>query len=270
MSRSSSRGSSGPRVTRLGALASVLLIASGLALGSEALAEPVLASQSGLAPHSDRAACAASKSTLRFAGRAWRVKSSRIRVGPGPNFFAWSNACVSTRGLHLRISADPGGRWQSAEVYLPASLGYGTYRWTVDARLDRLNAQAVLGLFVYESDSSELDIEFSRWGWPQDSTNAQFVIQPWDRAGNLRRFTLPRLRTSIHEFTWTPGTVRFASRSLDGSWSQEWTSTSEDVPEPGGERVHMNLWLYRGEPLAGDARGAEVVISDFAFTPAAP
>ncbi|MFM8999791.1 MAG: hypothetical protein ACKOKE_07045 [Actinomycetota bacterium] len=212
--------------------------------------------------------CATSASTVSFAGRTWTVKRTASLVGPGPNYFSGANVCVDAAGLRLRISRDLQGRWQSSEVYLPASLGYGTYEWTVVSRVDNLNSQAVLGLFTYESDTKEIDIEFARWGVPSDPTNGQFVVQPWDTSGNLYRFTQPALTTSIHRFVWSPGSVTFTSRSSDSSWSRTWTRTTSDVPVPGGERVHMNLWLYQGAALASGATSAEVVISDFRFTPA--
>jgi len=166
--------------------------------------------------------CASSQDTVPFAGRIWRVKRSNTRVGPGPNLFSGTNVCLGPKGLHLRITQDARGRWRSGEVFLPTSLGYGTYEWTVTGRVDRLNAQAVLGLFVYESDTKEIDIEFARWGWAADPTNAQYVIQPWDEPGNLQRFTMPELGSSVHRFTWQPGSVAFVSRAVDGRVISEW------------------------------------------------
>jgi hypothetical protein len=213
--------------------------------------------------------CATSATTVSFAGRTWNVRRNpTAKQGPGPNYFSGANVCVGSDGLHLRIAKDAQGRWQCAEVFLGASLGYGTYEWTVASRVDDLNAQAVLGLFTYETDTREIDVEFSRWGWAADPTNGQFVVQPWDTTGNLQRFTQTAIVTSIQRFTWTAGSVTFTSRSPDNAWTFTWTRTTTDVPPPGGERVHMNLWLYQGAALANSATSAEVVISNFTFTPA--
>jgi len=204
---------------------------------------------------------------LDFAGRTWAIKSSSGLVGPGPNLFSAAGTWVDAAGnLHLRIAKDAQGRWQSAEVYLPASLGYGTYTWTLASRVDALDPNVVLGLFTYETDVREIDIEMARWGVRSGTTNAQYVVQPYDRADHMLRFTQPALATSEHRFTWSPGRVDFASRSADGSWTVTWSHAGPDVPPPGGERVHMNLWLYGGRaPLNG--RAAEVVISGFSFAP---
>ncbi len=204
---------------------------------------------------------------LHFAGRTWAIRSTATLAGPGPNRFSAANAWVDGDGsLHLRIAKDAKGRWQCAEVLLPASLGYGTYEWTIASRVDALDPNVVLGLFTYESDTREIDIEMARWGNAADPTNAQYVVQPWDRADHLVRFTQPAIVRSTQRFTWSPGRVEFASRSEDGSWTTSWSHAGPDVPTPGGERVHMNLWLMGGQaPL--DRRAAEVVISGFAFTP---
>ena len=247
---------------RLGSVLGVMstLAYLGLASGTAAHAVPL-----DLSTKTVR--CAASQDSVPFAGRIWRVKRSNTPVGPGPNLFSGSNVCLGPKGLHLRITPDRRGRWRSGEVFLPTSLGYGTYEWTVAGRVDRLNAQAVLGLFVYESDNKEIDIEFARWGWAADPTNAQYVVQPWDEPGNLQRFTMPELGSSVHRFTWQPGSVAFVSRAVDGRVISEWVYRGVHVPTPGAERVHMNLWSYQGAPLAQGARQDEVVISDFSFTP---
>lgn len=210
-----------------------------------------------------------SATTVSFAGRTWAVRQATGPQGPGPNYFSRANVCVDGAGLHLRISQDPQGPWQSAEVFLTSSLGYGTYEWTVASRVDDLNTQAVLGLFTYQSGTKEIDVEFARWGVASDPTNGQFVVQPWSTTGNLQRFTQTSAATSIQRFVWSPGSVTFTSRSPDNSWYTTWTRTTSDVPVPGRDRVHMNLWLYEGKPLAGGATTAEVVLSNFTFTPAA-
>jgi hypothetical protein len=243
-----------------------LFIASVLAIGL-LIPAGLAPSASGVTARTPKPTATPAPTALTFAGRTWRIKRSSSLVGPGPNRFSASGTWVDSAGaLHLRIAKDGSGRWQSAEVYLPASLGYGIYTWTVASRVDALDPNVVLGLFTYETDTREIDIEMARWGDPSDPTNAQYVVQPWDLADHLIRFTQPPIATSIHRFTWSPGHVTYESRSPDGSWTTAWSHASADVPPPGGERVHMNLWLYGGHaPTSG--RAAEVVIGDFSFVP---
>jgi hypothetical protein len=108
-------------------------------------------------------------------------------------------------------------------------------------------------------------VEFARWGNAADPANGQFVVQPYDRTGNLLRITQPAgVASSSRGFTWGPTSVVFASSSASpGSW----TYNGLDVPQPGGEHARMNLWLFRGAAPT-DGQQTEVVISSFTFTPA--
>lgn len=219
---------------------------------------------------------------LLFAGYRWNIKQSSVPVGPGPNRFSGreQDVWVDADGLHLSI-AFANGFWWSTEVVLDASLGYGTYVFHSDSRVDTLDANAVLGLFTWDDDAPpnyrEIDFEFTRWGNPADPTNAQFVVQPYDRPGNLVRYTVEltdQARALTHVLIWSPGSVEMATykgHHLPGELpTQErihaWSNTGPDVPEPGAENVRMNLWLVWGDPpLAGLPQ--EVVIHNFLFVP---
>jgi hypothetical protein len=205
--------------------------------------------------------------TVAFDGYTWTVKASTRKIGPGPNLFSPDLAWIDASGaLHLRI-AKVGGRWNVSEVINQATLGYGTYSWTVRADLDALDRQVVLGLFTWNDDPAynhrELDVEFARWGNASDPTNGQYVVQPYDRAGNLQRIRqAPGFATTTHGFTWRPDRVDFFSSAAPTSWSY----AGADVPRPGGENARMNLWLFRGV-APSNGQPAEVVITDFTFTP---
>jgi len=209
--------------------------------------------------------------TVAFSGYSWAVKSSTGLVGPGPNVFSSSteNVWVDADGqLHLRITSRD-GRWLSAEVFLDHSLGYGTYKFTIASPVGALDPNAVLGLFTWNDDPAynhrELDVEFARWGNAGDPTNAQYVVQPYDRVGNLTRFVEPLSAPSVHAFTWGAKGVNFASTDATGHTIANWRYTGSNVPRAGGERTHINLWLNRGLAPANGAE-VEVVLSRFTFT----
>jgi hypothetical protein len=213
-------------------------------------------------------ATGAAPRTIRWSGYRWEVKSSSGRVGPGPNVFSASNVRVDAHGrLHLRITKAQ-GRWYSAEIALDHSLGYGTYTWTLASRVDQLDANAVLGLFTYDDTSPafahrEIDIEASRWGAANDPTNAQFVVQPWDRAGNLRRIRLGSKVPATLSFTWTKTSLTWRAPQAKPS---TYVYRGTDRPPRGKERARINLWLFRGRaPARGQA--LEVVIRSFGFEP---
>ena len=157
---------------------------------------------------------------------------------------------------------------------LDHGLGYGTYRFTVASPIGSLDPNVILGLFTWSDDPAqnnrEIDIEMSRWGSPTDPTNAQYVVAPANLPGHLTRFTQPSTTAStVHGFSWLPGRLGFASATAAGAPIAAAAYAGGDVPTPGSERVHINLWLFRGlAPTNGSS--VEVVLSSFAFTPAPP
>jgi hypothetical protein len=207
-------------------------------------------------------------STLTFAGYPWTVKSSTSRVGPGPNIFDPLGPFVDSSGaLHLRI-VKVGKKWECSEVILNPTLGYGTYSWTVQGPVSTLNPNVVLALFTYEDSNrlpshAEIDFEASRFGNAGESTNAQYVVQPYQKPGNLHRITLKRSATvTTVVMTWVPGRVSFSTDS-----KHLWTNSSSSVPTSSTEQVHMNLWLDHGiAPTNGDP--VSVTVTAFEFTPA--
>lgn len=208
-----------------------------------------------------------------WGGLTWDIKTSRAVVGPGPNIFARNNVSVDTSGaLHLRIAKDTSGAWTCAEIIGPASYGYGTYTFTLGSAVDALDANVVLGLFTWSDKAPyahrELDIEVARWGNTADTTNAQYVVQPYDVVNHLRRFTVPQTATasSTHRFSWHPGQVTWESYDAYGGLIASYEYKGSDVPKPGDERVHLNLWLFNGAaPLNGSA--VDVVVRSFSFAP---
>ena len=210
--------------------------------------------------------------TVSWNGASWQVKTSNAAVGPGPNIFSKANVGVDASGfLHLKIAKDASGRWTTAEVIAPTSLGYGTYTFTVATPLNALDPNVVLGLFTWSDKAPyahrEIDVEASRWGNAADPTNAQFVVQPYNLANHLVRFDATGTVRTLQRFTWRAGSVVFESRQADtGALISAYTYTGADVPKPGDERVHLNLWLFGG---AAPSNGlpVEVVVQSFAFAP---
>jgi hypothetical protein len=207
---------------------------------------------------------------ISFSGYSWQVKATTGKVGPGPNYFSGSaqNVWVDGQGrLHLAITRVK-GRWWCAEVTNTQSLGYGTYTFTLDTAVNALDPNVVLGLFTWNDDPAyahrELDVEFARWGNAADPTNAQYVVQPWDSPGHLLRVTQTSATTSSVSFRWQSGSVGFSATSASPS---PWTYTGSDVPIPGGEHPHLNLWLDNGSAPANGSP-VEVVVESFTFTPA--
>ena len=206
--------------------------------------------------------------TISFAGRTWYVKSSLGSVGPGPNSFSSSsdNVWVDDSGyLHLKIGFSR-GKWNCAEIYSQQSLGYGSYRFTLGSDVSSLDANAVLGLFTWDDNPAyndrEIDLEFSRW-----SKGLRPEQQRVCRAlGECRPCAAAHGQPeplSNQSFSWRAGQVAFASSN---GGPPSWVYSGSDVPPPGNEKTHLNLWLNGGSPPA-NGQPVEVVIRSFTFAP---
>jgi hypothetical protein len=227
--------------------------------------------------------------TVQFAGLTWAEKDAPLPVGPGSNPFStqpndiWADA----QGLHLSVHQHDGS-WWSTEAILTQSLGYGTYVFQTASRLDALDANATFGAFTWDpygdspspggGPNREIDVEASRWGNPLDPLNAQYVVQPYNAAGHLHRFTTPDLSAdpAVTWFVrWAPENVEYTA--VRGSYPtggdpedaviQQWVY-QDVVPPPGRETFHFNLWLNSPAPAGGQP--LDVVVNDFRFLPPQP
>jgi hypothetical protein len=216
----------------------------------------------------------ASARTIRWSGQRWDVGNSAGAVGPGPNHFSNDprNVWVDIRGrLHVAIT-HRNGRWQCAEISSMRATGFGTYRFRVEGDAESLDPNVVLGLFTWDNAAGdhhrELDVEWSRWGDPADPTTAGFTVQPYQHIGNGHRYVQPSTApVSDQVFTWRSSSVSFGAYAVPGAAISRWTYRGPDVPAPGDAHVHLNLWLFRGDPPTG-GQPAEIIIRSFAFRPA--
>ena len=206
--------------------------------------------------------------TISFAGQEWTVRSGE--GGPGAN--RWSDSAesvwVDEDGLHLKIR-NIGGVWYCAEITSVLPTRYGMHRFHVASPVHKLDKNVVASPFLYKDDNHEVDIEFSPWQ-KTSGNNAQFVVQPYQKSGNIHRFRARSWRAkTTHYFDWQPGSIHFKSfRGHDAEplrkrlLLQDWTYTGKDNPkEEEGLRVHVNLWLIKGLPPS-DGKEVEFVLKD--------
>ena len=221
--------------------------------------------------------------TLEFGGHTWRVKGPGY-YGPGGNLFCHTEDCVwidASDQLHITLS-NRSGSWYSTEVVTEEALGYGDYILTTVGRLDLLDPQAVLGIFLWEygpcwdnaytwwNAYNEIDIEYSRWQDPS-SDIGQFVAQPYYWDGNINRFdyTFSEGEVTSHAMRWLADRVEYRvwrggpNDESQANMIQSWTYTGPHIPRPEQPRMHLNLWKIDGAP-AGDQ---EIVFQDFVFVP---
>lgn len=211
--------------------------------------------------------------TLEWAGKNWVVKNGSD-LGPGPN--DWSDSTntvwVDENGfLHLKI-AYISNAWHCAEVVSEQSFGYGEYRFKVATDLDQLDTNTVGGLFTYLDDNNELDVEFVR-AWT-GTNNVSYATQP-ARPGNTYHFyaEFTEGNYSTHRFIWETNSIFYQSYfghaeppPASGFVIAEWTYASNSIPVAGGERVHLNMWLFQGRAPA-DTNHLELILHDFTHVP---
>jgi hypothetical protein len=223
--------------------------------------------------------------TLTFSGYQWDVRSGI--GGPGPNQWSDANVWVDSNGyLHMTISKRD-GRWYASEVSTQQRLGFGTYTFQVEGRLDKFDRNVVLGLFNYPppdvgpDTTNEIDIEFARWGNPE-YPNGHYTVWPAQTGFSPTTYSFPfrltkrnptRSFTSTHRFTWNSQGIWFESfygLTTDpafrfAAWTYAPANSLDTVPQK-AMPVHINLWLLQGrKPVNG--KEVEVVIRSFTYTP---
>lgn len=207
------------------------------------------------------------QSTVDFSGYKWNVRNGS--GGPGPN--KWSddpsNVWVDTLGyLHLKI-LKTGDSWYCSEVYTQQSLGYAEYSFELVSDPELYDPNIVVGLFTYENDNREIDIEFAKWGNTQ-GLSSWYTVQPAPYTPENHFGFMMGLqgRVSSHSFRWTHDSIIFRSStpyilpiSSKDSILAEWIYTGSSIPPPGNERLHLNFWLFQGKaPTNGES--AEIII----------
>jgi len=220
---------------------------------------------------------------IKFSGYDWWVKNDVELTNPGNNFFSDHNENVwvdAEDNLHLKI-IKRNENWYCSEVILRESLGYGRYSFEISDNLNKINENAVLGLFTWDSDAinknhNEIDIEFSRWGNLQDSMNAQYVVQPSNIPGNIKRWKVPNTgSSSTHRISWASESINFRSfnnnREIEPyvSTINSWSYVGPNIPNRAKETIRINLWLFNSQPPSSEDE-VEIVITDFKFYPFSP
>ena len=219
-----------------------------------------------------RPAGALVRKIIHFSGYDWIVRTAGSDRGGAPNLYDAANAWVDQHGfLHLRMQQQ-NGEWRCAEVNMTRSLGFGTYRFTIQD-VSQLAPSVVVGMYTLDENSTddarnELDIELSRWGNPSHD-NAQYVVQPFYVPENLTRFSAPP-GLLTYSFQWQPGNATFRTvRGAVDSPTAKLISAhvfSAGIPAATGQTVHIDLYDFHHSPLSSQ-EPAEIVIEKFEYLP---
>ena len=190
--------------------------------------------------------------TILFSGFTWYIKSG-LGKGPGGNNWHEHNVYVDSSGyLHLRIIKID-GLWYCAEIFSKDIAKSGNYTFYLASNVEKLDRNMVVGLFLYENDHKEIDIEFF-------NGESFYCVQPNDF--HTFRCNLNGSHSS-HSLDFLP-TVSF--RSFHGHSEdypiEEWTSKSGSSHNLPNAHLHINFWLKDGAP---PENGAEIIIEKVVF-----
>jgi len=188
--------------------------------------------------------------TIIFSDITWYIKEGK-GLGPGSNNWSRENVFVDSKGfLHLRIDKKD-GKWFCAEIYTKDRAQCGEYIFYLDSNVEMLDKNMVLGLFLYEDDNKEVDIEFY-------NGEGYYCIQQKE----TYRFTLNLTGSySEHRIWFYPYSIEFESYH-GHSWGPliaKWRSKTGSSIKLSNSKLHINFWLKHGKaPL----EGAEIIIKN--------
>lgn len=241
------------------------------------------------------------KQSFQFAGYQWKTKIGEERQGPGNNKFSAqaANLRVDWRGyLHLNIRSSD-SLWYSTEIICQTPMGYGRYEIEIKGLLSNLDPYSVLGFFTWDPKNfgsqanSEIDIEFSKWGYPLSPSLLYYTAHPVSNGKlNLERmYKSPHPTTqwdgiSTHVIEWRDTSITWHSYTGKQAALENRTdyfhysyrnkkrlkklgeeeSNAISVPKPGEQTsARINYWLLldQDQPLSGKC--PEIIIRDFKF-----
>jgi hypothetical protein len=241
------------------------------------------------------------KPSFQFAGYQWKTKIGEERQGPGNNIFSAqaTNLRVDWRGyLHLNIR--PGDSlWYSTEIICQTPMGYGRYEIEIKGSLSNLDPHSVLGFFTWDPKNfssqanSEIDIEFSKWGYPLSPSLLYYTAHPVSNGKlNLERmYKSPHAASqwdgiSTHVIEWRDSSITWSSYCGKEAVLENRTdyfhyssrnkkrlkklgaaeSEAISVPKPGTQTsARINYWLMNGKDQPFSGKCPEIIIRDFSF-----
>lgn len=234
---------------------------------------------------------------IHFSGYDWKVKTGTGAPNPNSlmeNYWSDSNQSVwvDEKGLHLKVWQDPTDNiWKSAEVMSVDPMSYGTYSWKINGRIDDLDPNIVVGLFLYSGNHDhEYDVEFSRWG--NDSAKANNADYACWGPNQFIRYGFHMDLTgdyTTHLINWQSDRVSFQSDHghrnttlpsgivLDSNYDEalpiqnptitriaSWYPNNAPRADPAKDdmHIHMNLWLDNERHPQGAQNEVEIIISE--------
>ena len=196
---------------------------------------------------------------INFSGFNWILKEGS-KLPPGSNNFSAQNIFIDEQGLHLKIT-NSGSHWICSEIYTEDFAKWGEYTFFISTNVEKLDKNIVAGLFIYQDDQHELDVEFH-------NGIASYTIQPND----TKKFKLNLQGDySTHKIYFDKNISDF--KSIHGHHENhiqnqinKWQTLKGNRLEPRKSHLHINFWLKNGQPPVNN-KNAELIIKNIIFKP---
>ncbi len=226
----------------------------------------------------------------------WQSKNGTHGPGPKiPNQWDKSNVIVNENGELLLKISNHKGQWYSSEVRTKECAKYGTYILDMvlldSIHLDVLDANIIIGVFFYEGiNEKEFDIEFAKWGYPNEIRNTECSIHsPLGSYSSLfhtgsvndtnEELIYRKLRAQI---LWTANQITYkvfrtivgdagmGNWELQGEWkfsSNYENYDSNFIPkETDNMHLHFNFWLMNGLKPTNN-KESRIMITNYQYLP---
>lgn len=211
-------------------------------------------------------------------GYAW---NKRIHAGAASNNQSWSPNNISGPDANNYLTfqiTNAGSSPIACEIFsVKRGWGYGIYTIVVGTELDNIDHRNAFGnLFTFDFTAypgyKEIDVAEVR-DYNSHPNIRILNSHVWNNGG-VATFTtndmdIPNDIVHTHRAIWEPGKITFDSFSGVGITGNNYFHTvqTDNIPVPGLERCHINIWNNTGVANYQNAPAMSVVVQDFSFVP---
>ena len=230
--------------------------------------------------------------TVEAFGLHWVVRTDAWHPGGPAANQKWNPSCLFKRedGSVTISTSVIGGEPHSAEIVSAESLGYGTfeasYEIVAPTKMRDLHKNVVWGIFPFDWEDpnpgyQEIDIvEDSYWSGYTDMVG-KYTYYPGDENSGIHlndRVWTRSGKGATVRMTWMPGTIRWETweshlteeraRNTPVNEGGYYSGTlTQTVPVPRSQRVHINLWAFKGKGGWETMPPTTMHLKTFKFTP---
>lgn len=211
-------------------------------------------------------------------GLTW---NKRVHQGDPGNNQWWSKDGVSgpdgSDYLTLSLTNPSGDRPYGSEFFSEQrGFGYGTYTAVIGTRLDTLDHRVAFGnlfLFDFTDPPAYREIDVGEARDFNSNTNIRTLQSHTYNSGGTRVFITddmdaPSNAVVTYRLIWTASSLTYDVFLGTGTGGTNYFHTVQttNLPTPGLERVHFNIWNNTGVSNYLQAPPTDVVIRDFTFS----